>query len=111
MRLRLVSSEARAEPTRPRTRSRSSSALTSPGSHVVDVHLDRADRQPGQPLHLVGDAVADARRDLGEVEAVLDDDVEIDGDPAVVAADLDPARRPRARASRPRSEPFIPTTP
>src|SRR6185312_3365448 len=38
------------------------------------------------------DAVADARGDLGEVEAVLDDDVEVDGHLAAVAADLDAAR-------------------
>src|SRR5262249_32317245 len=58
-------------------------------SDVVDVHLDRAHRQPGEPLHFVRDTVAHGRGDLGEVEAVLDDDVQVDRHAASVLPDLD----------------------
>ena len=48
---------------------------------------------------LVRDAVADARGDLGEIEPVLHDDVEVDGHLAPVATDFD-AARPAARAGQ-----------
>ena len=65
--------------------------------HGLDVHLDGRDLEAGHPPDLVGDAVADRRRDLGEVEAVLDDDVQRDRQPVLVAGDLDTACRPVAR--------------
>ena len=61
--------------------------------HVVDVHLDRRDRQPGQALDLVRDAGAHGRGDLGQVEPVLDDDVQIEPEPFLAS------RRPRSPAS------------
>ena len=48
--------------------------------YVLDSHLDGGDREAGLPLDLVGDARAHRRRDLGEVEPVLDHDVEVDLD-------------------------------
>jgi len=57
------------------------------------VNLDGADRKPRHARDLVRDAVADGRRDLGEVQAVLDDDVEVDRDLVPVAADLDALAR------------------
>src|SRR5690242_21272477 len=61
------------------------------------MYLDRPHREPRQPLDLVGDAVADAGRDLGEVEPVFDHHVQVDSDLLAVAADLD-AAWPAARA-------------
>ena len=46
--------------------------------HVLDPDLDLGDRQSCQALDLVLHAVPQCRRHLGEVEAVLDDDAELD---------------------------------
>ena len=64
---------------------------------VFDVHLDRRDGQPGQALDLVGDARADGRGDLGQVEPVLDDDVQVEPEPFPRAGDGDPLRQLVAR--------------
>ena len=47
------------------------------------------DVEAGQPRHLVRHLGADRRRDLGQVEAVLDDDVQLDPQTARVAFDGD----------------------
>src|SRR3954469_2722530 len=70
-------------------RLRSSAALSSLRSsrrspRVVDVHVDRGEVEPAEPLDLVRDLRANGRRDLGEVEAVLDDDVQVDAELAVL---------------------------
>ncbi len=61
--------------------------------HVFDMHLDA--RRPGgrQPLHLVGDARPDRGGDLGEVEPVLDDHVEVEAEAVAVRRDADPLRQ------------------
>ncbi len=41
------------------------------------------------PLDLVGDPRSHHLRDLGEVDAVVDDDVELQGEPVVRLADAD----------------------
>ena len=64
---------------------------------VFDVHLDRGDGQPRQPLDLVRDARAHGRGDLGQVEPVLDDDVQVEPEPVRRAGDLDPLRQLVAR--------------
>ena len=46
--------------------------------------------RPVSALDLVGDLRADGRGDLGEVQAVLDDDVHLDAERARVAVDADP---------------------
>ena len=71
--------------------------------HVLDVHLDRGDGEPGEALDLVGDARADRRRDLGEVEPVLDDHVQVEPEPVAVARHPDPLRQ-----LVPRQPPFEP---
>ena len=79
--------------------------------HVFDVHLDRCDLEPGQPLDLVGDARPDRRGDLGEVEPVLDDDVEVEPEPVAVAETPIPCVS-LSRVSRRLSPlPAMPTTP
>ena len=45
--------------------------------------------EPGEPLDLVAHLRADGRRDLGEVQAVLDDDVQLDAQRLRVALDAD----------------------
>ena len=55
---------------------------------VFDVHLDRGDLEPRQPFDLVGDARSDRGGDLGQVEPVLDDDVEVEPEPVRRAAGL-----------------------
>ena len=47
----------------------------------------------GQPLDLVGDARPDGGGDLGEVQPVLDDDVEVEPEPVRVRRDADPLRQ------------------
>src|SRR5262245_60094947 len=49
--------------------------------------LERRDRQADHPLELVADARADRLGDLGELQAVLDDDAELDDE--AVRADAD----------------------
>src|SRR5437016_2492058 len=56
---------------------------------VTDVDLDRGDLETGQPSDLVRDPRPKRRRHLGEVEAVLDDDVEGDGQAVVGMDDVD----------------------
>ena len=78
---------------------------------AVEIHDERltssmrtstaATRQAGLPLDLVRDAVAHRRGDLGQVEPVLDDDVEIDLDAAVARLHLD-AVGEAAAAGQPR---------
>src|SRR5512146_503852 len=100
MRRRLRSSDSSA----PRASSRARStfapfSLTRPARpscalpDLLAVYLDRRHAQAGQPLDLVHDAIAERRRHLGEVQPVLDDDVEVDPDAVAVTADLDPATR------------------
>ena len=48
------------------------------------------------PLDLVRDSGSHRGRDLGEVEPVFDDDVEVDLDPAVACLHFDPVREPVA---------------
>ena len=48
------------------------------------------DGQPGQATDLVRDAVADGGRDLGEIQAVLDDHVQVDRHVVTVASDRNP---------------------
>ena len=64
-----------------------------------------ADGRPGQPLDLVGDLRAHRRRDLGEVEAVLDDDVQPDLHRLRVAADGDAVAAQELPEPRARREP------
>ena len=76
--------------------------------------VDRGDAQPGQALDLVADLRADRRGDLGEVEAVLDHDVEVDRDAVAVRAarDLDPLPLAVAREQpRDAARAAMPTTP
>src|SRR5215216_782893 len=99
MRFRLRSSAASEE--RARCRAASSSDETAVAtsafparplgraSHVLDVDVDGGHAQPGQTLDLVLNPVADPCGDLREVQALLDDDVEVDRDAVVAAADLD----------------------
>src|SRR5919198_5897037 len=51
---------------------------------VLDVDVHRRDPQAGQPLDLVLDLRANRGRDLGEVQAVLDDDAQVELDPFAV---------------------------
>ena len=58
--------------------------------HVLDPDLDLGDRQSRQALDLVQHTVPQCRRHLGKVEAVLDDDAQLDGHAFLsVAADAD----------------------
>ena len=73
---------------------------------ALEVHEERltssirtstsGDGETGLALDLVGDPGADGRRDLGEVQAVLDDDVEVDLEAAVAGLDLDAVGEPIA---------------
>src|SRR5439155_7140672 len=45
---------------------------------ALDDDFDGCDGEPGEPLDLVRDLTAHGRCDLGEVEAVLHDDVQLD---------------------------------
>ena len=53
--------------------------------------------RPGQALDLVGDTRANGRGDLGQVEPVLDDDVQVEPEPFPRAGDGDPLRQLVAR--------------
>ena len=84
MRRRCASIAARA----PSTSSRDARPHA-PDPDALDDDLDRRDVEAGQPRHLVRDLRANRRGDLGEVEAVLDDDVQLDPQAARVAFDGD----------------------
>ena len=58
-------------------------------SDRVDVDLERRDGQPDHALELVEHARAHRRRDLGELETVLDDDAQLDREPVVALLDVD----------------------
>ena len=89
---------------------------------AVEVHDERltssmrtstaATGEPGLPLDLVRDAVAHRRGDLGQVEPVLDDDVEVDLEAAVARLHLDAVGEPvRGPGSRGKRRPAMPTMP
>ena len=106
MRAPVASSDASAPRASSRARSRSHSRRQRSATSSMCTST-AATRQPGQPPDLVGDARADRRRDLGEVEAVLDDDVQVDREPAVPVAPISiPASRAVARASSARDAPL-----
>ena len=63
-------------------------AAADPDALDVHVHLD--DRQAERPLDGEPDAVGNLFRHLGDARAVLDDDVQVDDDPAPDDAHLDP---------------------
>ena len=103
MRARLASSEASAAPTsaahrleiavhaHPAVRTSSMCTSTARTGSPVSRSTSYATR------------LRDARGDLGEVEAVLDDDVEVDGHLVAVAADLDAARPAAGARELPRA--------
>ena len=97
-------------PARPRSRPARRAPLEHARSHavssdVLDEDLDRLDRQAGQPLDVVGDLRAHGRGDLGEVEAVLDDDAQPDPQAGGVAADGDPVAPSSLPTREPRRQP------
>src|SRR5581483_9225035 len=102
MRLRCASIEARAPSTSSSTRARIGPlALPDP----LDDDLDGRDVEAGEPLDLVGDLGAHRRRHLGEVEAVLDDDVQLDAEALRRPLDLDPLAPEHALDPRAGGEP------
>ena len=83
-------------------------------SDAVDVHLERGDGKPDHALELVEHPLADRRRDLGELQPVLDDDASSIARPSSRSLDVDalpdaPRNEPRdhrgRRARRRRSSP------
>ena len=75
------------------------------------MHLDGGDLEAGQPLDLVGDARPDRGGDLGEVQPVLDDDVEVEPEPVAVAETPIPCVSLSRVSSRLSPLPAMPTTP
>jgi len=55
----------------------------------LNVHVHGGDLDVGRVLHDVRHPIAQVVRDLGDVGAELDDDVEVDRDPIVSRDDLD----------------------
>ena len=76
----------RSRPARPRSSSQHA-LLSCALPHPLDDDLDRRDGQAGDALDLVADLRAHRRGDLGEVQAVLDDDVHLDAQRARIALD------------------------
>ena len=57
--------------------------------HALDVHLEGRDRKADHALELVVHTRAHGLRDLAELQAVLDDDAELDHEPVVANLDVD----------------------